>query len=141
MATIIIVLLAVVIIYLFYAIFGGKSESEPAAPAQPKTSKTSAKPKAAKPKQQSKSKQAEAASAKTSTEDKSEEVTALSNPKTGEEAPVPNNYRFAKRWIKEALVEEGLLPKIYKNNELDDAANEKVKGALGKLVAIKKYQA
>ncbi|MEE9396566.1 MAG: hypothetical protein V3V31_06080 [Methylococcales bacterium] len=136
MSTMIIVLLAVVIIYLFYAIFGGKSGGEAAAPAP---AKTSAKAKAtAKPKQQSKPKQKEVASGKVSAD---EEITTLSNPKTGDEAPVPNNYRFAKRWIKEALVEEGLLSKIYKNNELDDAANKKVKGALEKLTAIKKYQA
>jgi hypothetical protein len=40
---------------------------------------------------------------------------------TGEEARVAGNYRMVKRWIKEALVEEGLLGKIYKNNELDEA--------------------
>ena len=68
-----------------------------------------------------------------------EAVSVLRNPKTKETSNVPNNYRFAKRWIKEALVEEGLLDKIYKNNELDGAASEKVKVAIGQLKTIKKY--
>ncbi|MGZ8250231.1 hypothetical protein, partial [Methylomagnum sp.] len=33
----------------------------------------------------------------------------LRNPATGEIAVIPTNYRFAKKWIKEALVAEGLL--------------------------------
>jgi len=68
-------------------------------------------------------------------------VKILHNPKTGETAPVPNNYRFAKRWIKDALVSEGLLDKVYRNNELDDAANaEKVREALERLKALPAYQ-
>ncbi|WP_349432145.1 hypothetical protein Q9L42_004980 [Methylomarinum sp. Ch1-1] len=55
-------------------------------------------------------------------------------------AKIPNNYRFTKRWVKEALVNEGLLDKIYKNNELDDATNAKIKTALDKLKAMDKYQ-
>ena len=65
----------------------------------------------------------------------------LKNPKTGEVSKVPNNYRFGKRWIKDALVAEGLLDKVYKNNELDNAAtSEKVEAALTQLRSIKKYQ-
>jgi hypothetical protein len=65
----------------------------------------------------------------------------LKNPKTGEVSKVPNNYRFGKRWIKEALVSEGLLDKVYKNNELDNAAtSEKVDAAIAKLRTMKKYQ-
>lgn len=65
---------------------------------------------------------------------------SLKNPKTGEVAKLPGNYAFAKRWIKEALVEEGLLDKIYKNNELDDAATAKIQDALQQLKALEKYQ-
>ena len=83
-----------------------------------------------------KSSPAPAASAETT----AEAVTVLRNPKTDETASVPNNYRFAKRWIKDALVEEGLLDKVYKNNELDDAASKKVKDAVNKLKTLKKYQ-
>ncbi len=63
------------------------------------------------------------------------------NPETGETAAVPTNYRFAKRWIKEALVAEGLLDKVYKTSELNGQAIEKVKAALDKFKAIKKYHA
>ena len=63
------------------------------------------------------------------------------NPATGELSPVPANYRFAKKWIKDALVSEKLLDRVYKPNELDDAASKKVKEAIEKLRAIKKYHA
>lgn len=63
----------------------------------------------------------------------------LKNPKTGEVARLPNNYAFAKRWIKEALVEEGLLDKIYKNNELDAHTTEKTREAIQQLKAMDKY--
>ena len=65
----------------------------------------------------------------------------LRNPATGETSPVPANYRFAKKWIKDALVSEKLLDRVYKPSELDDAASLKVKDAIDKLRAIKKYQA
>ena len=65
----------------------------------------------------------------------------LRNPKTGEVSKVPSNYRFTKRWIKEALVEEGLVEKVYKNNELDGDTEEKIKEALLKLEAMDKYKA
>lgn len=67
-------------------------------------------------------------------------VDSLKNPKTGEVAKVPNSYAFAKRWIKDALVEEGLLDKVYKNNELDDATGAKIQAALQQLKAMAKYQ-
>ncbi len=65
----------------------------------------------------------------------------LRHPETGEVTAVFTNYRFAKRWIKEALVSEGLLDKIYKNNELDADAEAKIKEALAKLEAMPKYRA
>ncbi|MGR8929933.1 MAG: hypothetical protein ACU836_04770 [Gammaproteobacteria bacterium] len=65
---------------------------------------------------------------------------SLRNPQTGEVAKIPNSYSFAKRWIKEALVEEGLLDKIYKTNEIDDATAEKIKEAFEQLKSMKKYQ-
>lgn len=64
----------------------------------------------------------------------------LKNPKTGEVAKVPANYAFAKRWIKEALVEEGLLEKVYKNNELDTNTVNKIQAAIQALKAMDKYQ-
>ncbi|MFM8442321.1 MAG: hypothetical protein ACKN9W_03140 [Methylococcus sp.] len=65
----------------------------------------------------------------------------LRNPATGEVTAAPGNYRFAKKWIKEALVQEKLLDRIYKPNELDDATSLKVKEAIDKLRTMKKYQA
>ena len=65
---------------------------------------------------------------------------SLKNPKTGEVVKIPNSYAFAKRWVKEALVEEKLLDKIYKNNELDDAANAKIQAAMLQLRQMAKYQ-
>ena len=64
----------------------------------------------------------------------------IRNPDTGEVTPPFTNYRFAKRWIKEALVAEGLLDKIYKNNELDAAAEARIKDAVAKLEKMPKYK-
>ncbi len=63
----------------------------------------------------------------------------LRNPATGEEAKIANSYRMTKRWIKEALVEEGLLEKIYKVNELNDEINVKISQALTELLTMEKY--
>jgi len=70
-----------------------------------------------------------------------EKHTNLRNPVTGEISPMPGNYRFAKKWIKEALVEEGLLPKIYKNSELTESLNLKAKQAIEKIKHLEKYHA
>jgi len=64
----------------------------------------------------------------------------MKNPKTGEQAKVANNYRMVKRWIKEALVEEGLLEKIYKTNEMDDNVKAEVTKALSIIKAMDKYK-
>jgi len=66
---------------------------------------------------------------------------ALRHPETGEKASVPSTYRFAKRWIKDALVSEGLLDKVYKNNELDEKNSAKVKAALIEFKTLEKYHA
>lgn len=65
----------------------------------------------------------------------------LRNPATGETSAVPANYRFAKKWIKDALVAEGLLDRVYKPNELDDATSRKIKEAIEQLRLLDKYQA
>ena len=65
----------------------------------------------------------------------------LKDPKTGEVAKTYSNYRFTKRWIKEALVAEGLLDKVYTNNELDTATEAKIKSAIAQLESMAKYQA
>jgi len=66
---------------------------------------------------------------------------AIRNPKTGEVASLASNYRFMKRWVKEALVAEGLLDKIYKNNELDAGAESRIKQALLELQEKESYRA
>jgi len=65
----------------------------------------------------------------------------LRDPKTGEVTTAYNNYRFTKRWIKDALVAEGLLEKVYKNNELDASIEASIKDALVNLEAMDKYKA
>ncbi len=65
----------------------------------------------------------------------------LKDPKTGEVATAYSNYRFTKRWIKEALVAEKLLDKIYKNDELTADIEVKIKSAVIKLENIDKYRA
>ncbi|MGH8558430.1 MAG: hypothetical protein ACRESZ_13395 [Methylococcales bacterium] len=62
------------------------------------------------------------------------------NPLSGEIAAMPTNYRFAKRWIREAMVHEGLLDRVYSNAELDDEIVRKTKTALEKFKQIEKYQ-
>ncbi|MDD2801339.1 MAG: hypothetical protein PHC94_04395 [Methylobacter sp.] len=65
----------------------------------------------------------------------------LKDPSTGEVATTYSNYRFTKRWIKDALVAEGFLDKVYKNNELDAEVESKIKQAIAKLEEMEKYRA
>ena len=65
---------------------------------------------------------------------------SIKNPLTGETATIASNYRFTKRWIKEALVTEGLLTKVYKNNELNEDSEALIKTAMLALEALNKYQ-
>ena len=65
----------------------------------------------------------------------------LKDPKTKEVTTAYSNYRFTKRWIKDALVAEGLLDKVYANNELDAATEAKIKRAIGQLESMTKYRA
>lgn len=65
----------------------------------------------------------------------------LKDPKTGDIATTYNNYRFTKRWIKEALVAEGLVEKVYKNNELNADIESSIKAAIAKLETMEQYKA
>ncbi|MCX8048487.1 MAG: hypothetical protein N3A55_02350 [Methylohalobius sp.] len=70
------------------------------------------------------------------------QVKQLRDPTTGETAAVPTNYRFAKRWIKEAMVKEGLLDRVYRNTELqEESIDAKVREALERFKALRKYWA
>jgi hypothetical protein len=66
---------------------------------------------------------------------------SLRNPETGEETKMANSYRMSKRWIKEALVTEGLLGAVYKTSEVDDAKKVEINLAFEKLMKIDKYKA
>lgn len=65
---------------------------------------------------------------------------SIKNPKTGEVSKIPGNYAFAKRWIKDALVSEGLLDKVYKNTELDNATQAKIQSAIQQLKSLPNYR-
>ncbi|MEQ1484638.1 hypothetical protein [Methyloglobulus sp.] len=67
--------------------------------------------------------------------------TGLKDPKTGEVATTYSNYRFTKRWIKEALVAENLVEKVYKNDELNADVEAKIKAGIAKLEGMEKYKA
>ncbi|WP_232470524.1 MULTISPECIES: hypothetical protein [Methylococcus] len=69
-----------------------------------------------------------------------EKAASLRDPVTGEIAAVPTNYRFAKKWIKQAMVTEGLLDRVYKNAELEGETARKVKEALERFKGLAKYQ-
>ena len=65
---------------------------------------------------------------------------SLRNPETGEIAKIATSYRMCKRWIKDALVTEDLVERIYKASEIDDALKAKLNKALEKLAKMDKYQ-
>ncbi len=65
----------------------------------------------------------------------------LKDPITGEVTTAYSNYRYTKRWIKDALVAEGLLEKVYTAKELTAETNANIKAALIKLEAMDKYKA
>lgn len=65
----------------------------------------------------------------------------LKDPVSGETCPAPTNYRFAKKWVKEAMVAEGLLDRVYKTADLDEAGSQRVREALEKFKAVEKYHA
>ncbi|MEN8260265.1 MAG: hypothetical protein ABFS02_06720 [Pseudomonadota bacterium] len=158
MATILFILTLIFIAYFAYIMIsdssGGASTKEVRAPeatekpvaakavasrAEAKTPEATKQPAAAKREEVPRPK--EKAEETAGSGEKQEPPTGLRNPGTGEVATVPSNYRFAKRWIKEAMVSEGLLDRIYKNNELSGENGDKVKQALESFKALKKYHA
>jgi hypothetical protein len=140
------ILTVIFVAYVVYQVVNDKKAGPKTAVHEAKPTSSSAAP-APKPQPAVKSepasapKPAAAASADPSPASGASAKTGLRNPATGEITAAFTNYRFAKRWIKEALVAEGLLDKIYKNNELDDAAEAKIKDAVAKLEAMPKYRA
>lgn len=146
MAELLFIATTVFVAYVLFSVVGdkknkpteNKSETKAATPPPPVTAVEQAAPEpvAVKAKPAPTAKKSKAAPAPIA----SNPSDSLKNPKTGEVAKLPGNYAFAKRWIKDALVEEGLLDKVYKNAELDDATNAKIQAALLQLKALEKYQ-
>lgn len=64
----------------------------------------------------------------------------LRNPETNEQVKMANSYRMSKRWVKEALVAEGLLDKIYKATEIDDGKKIEINLAFEQLLQLDKYK-
>jgi len=117
-----------------------KAAATQAEPPQPAAAKTAAAKIAAKP-ETAKAATAKPAAAKKATAVASAKSAGLKDPKTGDITTAYSNYRFTKRWIKDALVAEGLLEKVYPNNELNAETDAKIKAAMGKLEAMDKYKA
>ncbi len=149
MAEIIFILVTVYTVYVVHSAFSKNQEKKNGSanlkPDKPKVEnpavkeekiKSVAKPKAETKKQKS-------APKKATTPAKKESIVpegSLRNPETGEIDKIANSYRMLKRWMKEALVEEKLLDKIYKTNQLDDASKKKIEKSLAKMKKMDKYQ-
>lgn len=149
MAEILFILTVIFVAYVVYAVVGDqladmkaitpKADSHTAIAEAAKTAEV--KVVENKPAQRTAKKAPEPVAKAPEAEESSASKSGLRDPATGETASIPTNYRFAKRWIKEAMVKEGLLDKVYKNSELDDEANAKIKTALDGLLQMDKYRA
>ncbi len=64
----------------------------------------------------------------------------LKDPETGDIVKLANSYQMMRRWMKEALVTEGLLEKIYKTNEMNDEVEATIVAAITKLQKMDKYK-
>jgi len=154
--TILLILAVVIVGYALYAAFAsktpdymtakssGQDEEEPVSPveAESEPSAASEKPQEASASVSATKAQPEppaAAPEETSAAAEPAKITEFRNPETGETAANPSNYRFAKKWIKQAMVDEGLLEKVYKNKELKGATEKKVKDALNRFKEMEKY--
>lgn len=131
MSTVLIVLIAVLIAYIIYML--ANSSGEIPSFGKAKTGRGARKkPAKATPK---------ISAASASAEESKAVASGFKHPETGETAAVPTNYRFAKRWIKDALVSEGLLDHRYSNNELNKQdISKRVKKALEQFKEMEKYQ-
>lgn len=65
---------------------------------------------------------------------------SLRDPKTGDEVKIASSYRMLRRWVKDALVTEGLVDKVYKTNELNATTQRKINKGLNALKKMDKYQ-
>ena len=140
-------IIAIFVAYVIYGIVSEKKSTLTTSPDSQKKPAVAAKP--ARPRSAPKTKKAADVKSVAAVASPPEPTSApqdtgkrgLKDPKTGEVTTVYSNYRFTKRWIKEALVAEKLLEKIYKNDELTADIELKIKSAVLKLETIDKYQA
>ncbi len=137
MSTVLIVLIAILIAYIIYML-ANSSGDIPSFGAPKTETGTSKKPTKVQPKPKATPKPVTASG---SAEETKVAASVYKNPETGETASNPTNYRFAKRWIKDALVSEGLLDRRYSNNELNKPeVSKRVKKALDQFREMDKYQ-
>ena len=145
MTEVLFLLTTVFVAYVIYVVVSeqkGTSDKSPTPPAKSEDKKPQARAKQTVA--QTVSATEKPAERKSTTPSEPQQETAkrgLKDPKTGEVTTGYSNYRFTKRWIKEALVTEGLAAKIYKNNELNADIEEQLKNAVVKLESIEKYRA
>ena len=140
-------IIAICVAYVIYGIVSEKKSTATTSPDSQKKPAVAAKP--ARPRSAPKTKKAADVKSVAAVASPPEPTSApqdtgkrgLKDPKTGEVTTVYSNYRFTKRWIKQALVAEKLLEKIYKNDELTADIELKIKSAVLKLETIDKYQA
>ena len=143
-------IIAIFMAYVIYGIVRDKKSTTTPSPVNPaKSEKSVVAAKPARPRSASKTKKVADVKTVAAVASPPEPTSApqdagkrgLKDPKTGEVTTAYSNYRFTKRWIKEALVAEKLLDKIYKNDELTADIEANIKSAVVKLEAIEKYQA
>jgi len=150
MTELVYVFIAIFVAYVIYGVVSDKKSTTTPSPVNPaKSEKSVVAAKPARPRSASKTKKvadvktvaAVASPPEPATTPQDAGKRGLKDPKTGEVTTVYSNYRFTKRWIKEALVAEKLLEKIYKNDELTADIEANIKSAVIKLEAIEKYRA
>jgi len=150
MTELVYVFIAIFVAYVIYGVVSDKKSTTTPSPVNPaKSEKSVVAAKPARPRSASKTKKvadvktvaAVASPPEPATTPQDAGKRGLKDPKTGEVTTVYSNYRFTKRWIKEALVAEKLLEKIYKNDELTADIEANIKSAVIKLEAIDKYRA
>ncbi|NOT12875.1 MAG: hypothetical protein HOP23_13755 [Methylococcaceae bacterium] len=140
-------IIAIFVAYVIYGIVSEKKSTATTSPDSQKKPSVAAKP--ARPRSAPKTKKAADVKSVAAVANPPEPTSApqdaskrgLKDPTTGEVFTAYSNYRFTKRWIKEALVAEKLLDKIYKNDELTADIEANIKSAVIKLEAIEKYRA
>ena len=146
MTEVLFIVVAIIVAYVIYVIVSEQKSTSISAVSQAKPEKPVEAVKQSTPQSAPKIEKVAAVKSVASATHKPEPATqhagkrGLKNPNTDEVATTYSNYRFTKRWIKEALVAEGLVDKVYKNDELNAELETKIKSAVLKLEANDKYR-